>query len=202
MMNDRPCQSTVIRRHSENEFWFDFFFENCRTTLRQCLTWSDKVPTTFWEYSYNNRRRSTTLTLSSLQWIDTVLVLCTVVWKFTIIFEKFISNNCVVFIPKALHLIHLIFDIFLINVIIETSRKKKVDEKTWLFVHFWLRKSTKNFQKQLKIVALFILKPCTAWTLFWKCRNQNKYWKFVLKNKVNRNFDLVVKNILSNKKTQ
>ena len=112
MMNDRPCQSTVIRRHSENEFWFDFFFENCRTTLRQCLTWSDKVPTTFWEYSYNNRRRSTTLTLSSLQWIDTVLVLCTVVWKFTIIFEKFISNNCVVFIPKALHLIHLIFDFF------------------------------------------------------------------------------------------
>ena len=124
-----------------------FFFENCRTTLRQCLTWSDKVPTTFWEYSYNNRRRSTTLTLSSLQWIDTVLVLCTVVWKFTIIFEKFISNNCVVFIPKALHLIHLIFEIFWMNVIIETSRKLKVDKKNMAFCTFLATKINKNFSK-------------------------------------------------------
>ena len=79
----------------------------------------------------------------SLQWIDTVLVLCTVCMK---IYYNFLKNNCVVFILIILHLIYLVFENFWINIIIEISRKIKADEKTCFFVHFWLRKSTKIFK--------------------------------------------------------
>ena len=51
-------------------------------------------------------------------------------------FWKIISNNCVVFILIALHLIHLIFENLWINIIIETNQKVKADKKHGLLYIF------------------------------------------------------------------
>ena len=51
-------------------------------------------------------------------------------------FWKIISNNCVVFILIALHLIHFIFENLWINIIIETNQKVKADKKHGLLYIF------------------------------------------------------------------
>ena len=142
MMNDRPCQSTVIRRCSDNKFWLIFFSKivgRRSNDVQQCpmkFLWRfENIPIITDDIRQCLRCR----TYSGL----------TRSWCYALLYEnllQFLKNNCVVFILIVLHLIYLVFKNFWINIIIETSWKIKADEKTWLFVHFWLRKSTQIFK--------------------------------------------------------
>ena len=125
MMNDRPCQSTVIRQNSDNKFWLIFFSKivgRLSNDVQQCpmnFLWRfENIPI----ITDDIRQRLRCRAYSGL----------TRSWCYALLYEnllQFLKNNCVVFILIVLHLIYLVFKNFWINIIIETSWKIKADEK-------------------------------------------------------------------------